>query len=122
MIVLLAVALVMVGCTQKKPLSTEGATIEKTLQQAEKDARSGDEAKALKEIDAAEKALIEEDKKKPSAQQSKTWSGEDVKANAERDAIRELNRARQDAKGKLAGDAADEIHKALKDVEVKEAH
>jgi microtubule-associated protein 1 len=120
-IVILAGLVALGGCTPKKPVSAEGVSIEKTLKAAEKDARSGNEEKALQEIDAAEKALIAEDKKKPYAQQSKTWSGEDAKATAERDAIKELDRARKDAKGKLAGDAADDIKKELKDVEVKEA-
>lgn len=121
-IILLASVLAFAGCAEKKPVSPEGAAIEKTLKAAEQDARTGNESKALTEIDSAEKALIEEDKKKPYAQQSKTWSGEDIKANADRDAIKELDRARRDAKGKLAGDAADEVRKALKDVEVKEGN
>jgi len=45
-----------------------------------------------------------------------------VKSKAGADAIRELDRARRDAKGKLAGDAADDVKKAIKDVEVKEAN
>ena len=117
---LLACAVVLFGCTEKKPISPSGVAIEKTLSQAEKDARSGNESKALQEIDYAEKALIEEDKEHPYAQRQKTWQGEDAKANADSAAIKELERARRDAKGKLAGDAADEVHKALKDVEVKE--
>jgi len=119
--VLLACSVVLFGCAEKKPISPSGVAIEKTLKQAEKDARSGNEAKALQEIDSAEKALIEEDKKHPYPQRQKTWSGEDAKANADSAAIKELERARRDAKGELAGDAADEVHKALKDVEVKEA-
>lgn len=122
MSILLASVLALAGCAEKKPVSPQGAAIEKTLKAAEQDARSGNESKAVTEIDAAEKALIEEDKKKPYAQQSKTWSGEDIKANADRDAIKELDRARRDAKGKMAGDAADEVKKALKDVEVKEGN
>lgn len=117
---LLACSVAVFGCTEKKPISPSGVAIEKTLKQAEKDARSGDEEKALKEIDSAEQALIDEDKKHPYPQRQKTWSGEDAKANADSAAIKELERARRDAKGKLAGDAADEVHKALKDVEVKE--
>ncbi len=116
----LACLMALSGCAEKKPVSSSGVAIEKTLRQAEKDARSGNEEKAVQEIDSAEKALVDEDKKHPYAQRQKTWSGEDAKANADRDAIKELERARRDAKGKLAGDAADEIHKALKDVEVKE--
>jgi microtubule-associated protein 1 len=122
MIVLLASALALAGCAEKKPVSPQGVAIEKTLKAAEKDARAGSEDKALKEIDSAEKALIEEDKTRPYAQQSKTWSGEDTKATADRDAIKELDRARRDAKGKMAGDAADEVKKALKDVETKEGN
>ena len=110
------------GCAETRKVSPTGVAIEKTLKDAEKDARSGNETKALKEIDAAEKALIEEDKKKPYAQGYKSWSGEDVRSKADADAIRELDRARRDAKGKLAGDAADDVKKAIKDVEVKEAN
>ena len=110
------------GCAETRKVSPTGVAIEKTLKDAEKDARSGNETKALKEIDAAERALIEEDKKKPYSQGYKSWSGEDVKSKADADAIRELDRARRDAKGKLAGDAADDVKKAIKDVEVKEAN
>ena len=100
---LLACSVVFIGCADKKPISSSGVAIEKTLKQAEKDARSGNEDKALKEIDSAEQALIEEDKKHPYAQRQKTWSGEDAKANADSAAIKELERARRDAKAKLAG-------------------
>ena len=61
-ILALSGAAVLSGCTPKKPVSSEGVAIEKTLQQAETDARAGNEKKALEEIDSAEKALIEEDK------------------------------------------------------------
>lgn len=115
-----ASALVFAGCAEKRVTKPNLAGVEKTLQQAEKDARSGDEAKALKEIDAAEKTLIEEDKKHPYAQQPKTWTGEDVKAKADADAILELEKAKRDAKAKLAGDAADEVKRALGDVKTEE--
>ena len=109
------------GCTEKKPVGAAGGeAIEKTLKAAEQDARTGNEQKAIQEINAAEKALIEEDKKKPYVQGYKSWTGEDAKAKADTDAIKELDHARKDAKGNLAGDAADEIKKAIKDVEVKE--
>jgi hypothetical protein len=36
---LLACAVVLFGCTEKKPISPSGVAIEKTLNQAEKDAR-----------------------------------------------------------------------------------
>lgn len=107
-----------VACAPKK--APEPTPIQKTLEQAEKDARSGNETKALKEIDAAEKALIQEDKKAPVPQSFRSSQGNDTKAKAEADALKELEHAKKDAKGKLAGDAADEVQKALKDVEVKE--
>ena len=110
------------GCAPKPPVSATGLGIEKTLKQAEQDARSGNQAKALKEIDDAEKGLISEDKAHPIPQQSKTWSGEDAKATSEKDAIKELNRARADVKKSKTIDAADEIENALKDVEVKEGN
>lgn len=113
---------VLSGCAAKAPVSPGGAAIEKTLKDAEKDARSGNEAKAVKEIDAAERALIKEDQQKPYPIPNKQWSGEDAKAHADSDAIRELNRAKRDAKAKSAGDAADEVKKALKDVEIKEGN
>ena len=103
-----------------KDVKKGGEAIEKTLKAAEQDARTGNEQKAIQEINAAEKALIEEDKKKPYVQGYKSWTGEDAKAKADTDAIKELDHARKDAKGNLAGDAADEIKKAIKDVEVKE--
>ena len=115
-------AAILSGCAPKKPVSSEGVAIEKTLQQAETDARSGKEKKALEEIDSAEKALIEEDKKKPYVQGIKTESGINPKAAADQDAIKELKRAKRDASGNLAGDAADDIDKALKDVKVKEGN
>jgi len=108
------------GCAEKPATKPNLVGVEKTLQQAEKDARSGDEAKALKEIDAAEKTLIQEDKKRPYAQSLKTWTGEDVKAKADADAILELEKAKRDANAKLAGDAADEVKKALDDVKKEE--
>jgi len=107
-----------VGCAPKKV--PEPTPIQKTLEQAEKDARSGNETKAIKEIDAAEKALIQEDKKAPVPQSFRSSQGNDTKAKAEADALKELEHAKKDAKRKLAGDAADEVNKALKDVEVKE--
>jgi hypothetical protein len=110
------------GCAGKAPVNPSGAAIEKTLKDAEKDARSGNEAKAVKEIDAAEQALIKEDKQKPYPIPNKQWSGEDAKAHADSDAIKELNRAKRDAKAKRAGDSADELKKALKDVEIKEGN
>ncbi len=110
------------GCAETKPKPAAGSGIVKTLKDAETDARSGNEAKAVKEIDAAEQALIKEDKTKPYPVPNKQWTGEDAKAHADSDAIKELNRARRDAKGKLAGDAADEIDRAIKDVEIKESH
>ncbi len=107
-----------VACAPKK--APEPTPIQKTLEQAEKDARSGNEEKAIKEIDSAEKALIQEDKKAPVPQSFRSSQGNDTKAKAEADALKELEHAKKDAKGKLAGDAADEVKKALKDVEVKE--
>ena len=122
---LLKIALIFLGATtisacgpQKKPVVSP---IEKSLEQAEKDARSGQEDKAVQEIDDAEKALIAEDKKMPATQNFRSVSGEDVKAKAEADALKELEHAKRDARGKLAGDAADEIKRAIQDVEVKEA-
>ena len=109
----------LVGCAAKK--APEPTPIQKTLDQAEKDARSGNETKAIKEIDAAEKALIQEDKKAPVPQGFRSSQGNDTKAKAEADALKELEHAKKSAKGKMAGDAADEVKKALKDVEVKEA-
>ena len=108
-----------VACAPKKPLEPS-TPIQKTLDQAEKDARSGNEEKAIKEINDAEKALIQEDKKSPVTQGFKSEQGLDVKAKAEADALKELEHAKKDAKKKLAGDAADEIKRALGDVEVKE--
>ena len=116
----LSCALVFGGCVGKPATKPDLAGVEKTLQQAEKDARSGDETKALKEIDSAEKSLIEKDKKYPYAQQPKTWTGEDVKAKADADAILELEKAKRDANAKLAGDAADEVKKALGDVKTED--
>jgi len=108
-----------VACAPKK--APEPTPIQKTLEQAEKDARSGNEEKAIKEIDAAEKALIQEDKKAPVPQSFRSSQGNDTKAKSEADALKELEHAKKDAKGKLAGDAADEVKKAIKDVEVKES-
>jgi len=116
--------MILAGCNTMegvgKDIKKGGEAIEKTLKAAEQDARTGNEQKAIQEINAAEKALIEEDKKKPYVQGYKSWTGEDAKAKADTDAIKELDHARKDAKGNLAGDAADEIKKAIKDVEVKE--
>lgn len=109
-----------VACAPKKPLEPT-TPIQKTLDQAEKDARSGNEDKAIKEINDAEKALIQEDKNHPVTQGFKSEQGLDVKAKAEADALKELEHAKKDAKKKLAGDAADEIKRALGDVEVKES-
>ena len=120
MALLLCGGLGLTGCAEKTPPSAANTGIVKTLKDAEKDARSGNETKAVQEIDAAEQALIKEDKLKPYPTPNKQWSGEDAKARADSDAIKELNRARRDAKGKMAGDAADEVKKAIKDVEVKE--
>lgn len=119
MILLGATGAGLVACAPKAPPAP--TPIEKTLQQAEKDARSGNEDKAIQEIDQAEKALIEEDKKMPKTQNFRSVQGEDTKAKAEADALKELDHAKQDAKAKLAGDAADEVKKAIKDVEVKES-
>ena len=118
---LVAISAIM-GCAPKPPVPASGVAIEKTLGQAEKDARSGNQAKAIQEIDSAEKALISEDKSHPVAQQSKTWSGEDTKATSEKDAIRELNRAKNDIRKNNSIDAADEVKNALKDVQVKEGN
>lgn len=107
------------GCAAKK--TPEPTPVEKTLQQAEKDARSGNEDKAVKEIDAAEKALIQEDKNKPVSQSFRSSPGNDTKAKAEADALKELEHAKKSAKKKLAGDAADEVKNAIQDVQVKEA-
>jgi hypothetical protein len=115
-------ALMAAGCAEKATVKPGSSAAEKTLKDAERDARSGNEDKAIKEIDAAEQALIKEDKSRPYSQQNKTWSGEDVKATAGRDAIKELDHAKRDAKAKVAGDAADEVKKAIKDVEIKESH
>lgn len=109
----------LLACAPKAPPAP--APIEKTLEQAEKDARSGNETKAIEEINQAEKALIEEDKKEPKAQNFRSVSGQDTKAKAEEDALKELEHAKKDARDKLAGDAADEVKKAIKDVEVKES-
>lgn len=104
--------------TQKSPGTT---SIQETLGRAEKDARSGNEEKAVKEIDEARKALIDEDKKAPVTQNFRSVSGEDVKAKAESDAIRELDHAKRDARSNLAGDSADEVKKAIQDVKLKQA-
>jgi len=117
LLLILSVAM-LVACAPKKV--PEPTPIQKTLEQAEKDARSGNEDKAIKEIDAAEKALIQEDKKAPVSQSFRSSQGNDTKAKAEADALKELEHAKKDAKGKLAGDSADEIKKAIQDVEVKE--
>lgn len=113
---------VLTGCAEKAPVSPSGVAIEKTLKDAEKNVRSGNEEKAVKEIDAAEQALIKEDKQKPYPIANKQWSGEDAKAHADSDAIKQLNRAKRDAKAKKAGDSADELNRALKDVEIKEGN
>jgi microtubule-associated protein 1 len=118
LVMILGIALA-AGCAAKK--APEPTPIEKTLQQAEKDARSGNEDKAVKEIDAAEKALIQEDKSKPVSQNFRSSQGNDTKAKAEADALKELDHAKKSAKKKLAGDAADDVKKAIQDVQVKEA-
>lgn len=114
----LAVAL-FAGCASQK--AQETTPIQKTLEQAEKDARSGNEDKAIKEINSAEKALIQEDKTAPLPQGFRSSQGNDIKAKAEADAIKELDHAKGDAGKKLAGDAADEIKRAMEDVKVKES-
>ena len=113
-------AAALLGCAEKPAKPGSGSEIVKTLKDAEKDARSGSEGKVLKEIDAAEQALIKEDKQHPYPQPNKQFSGEDVKAKADRDAMNELEKARRDAKAQKAGDAADDVNRALKDVEKKE--
>lgn len=119
---LLLTGAVLPACTAKKPVSSEGAAIEKTLEQAEKDARSGNEAKAIQEINQAETALKAEDKKKPLRQGFKTEQGLDVKERADEEALKELEHAKSDAGKRLAGDAADEIHRASQAVRAKEGN
>lgn len=119
LLALLAAALVS-GCAAKKAPS-EPTQLDKTLQQAEKDARSGNEQKAIEEINEAEKQLIQDEKKKPVTQSFRSSQGNDLKAKAEADAIKELEHAKRDAGKKLAGDAADEVRNAAKDVKVEES-
>jgi hypothetical protein len=119
LMVLLGVALI-TGCATKKP-PAQPTQLDQTLQQAEKDARSGNEQKAIEEINEAEKELIQDEKKKPVPQSFRSSQGNDLKAKAEEDAIKELEHAKKDAGKKLAGDAADEIRNAAKDVKVEES-
>lgn len=118
---LLASAAAMAGCAEKPTKAPDDSAVVKTLKSAEQDARMGNEAKAVKEIDAAEQALVKENKEKPYPVPNKRWSGEDPKASADSDAIKELEHARRDAERKLPGEASDEVKKAIKDVEIKES-
>lgn len=108
------------ACAEKPMVNKADEAIEKTLKAAEQDARTGNEKKAVEEIDAAEKALIKEDKAHPYPQPNKQWTGEDAKANADQDAFRQMEKAKKSAKSGLAGDAADEARAAEKDVEKRE--
>ena len=114
---LLAAVLGGMSACAEKPVAKADEAIEKTLKAAEQDARTGNEKKAVEEIDAAEKALIKEDKAHPYPQPNKQWTGEDIKANADRDAFKQMEKAKKSAKSGLAGDAADEARAAEKDIE-----
>lgn len=118
---ILAALGILPACAEKPVVNQADEAIEKTLRAAEQDARSGNEQKAVKEIDAAEKALIKEDKAHPYPQPNKQWTGEDAKANADQDALKQMEKAKNSARSGLAGDAADEARRAEKDVEKREA-
>lgn len=114
----------MTGCSSSAPKPTpEGSDAIKVLKAAEVDARSGNQDKAIKEIEQAQKDLIKEDTLKPYPQESQGKSGvtgQSPREVADEKALKELQKAKKNAKAKLAGDAADEINQAIKDIQTKE--
>jgi hypothetical protein len=117
LVLLLALTMTATGCAPrpKKPI-TDPEVID-MLEKAEKDARSGEEVKASREIEAAEKEIIREDKAHPHQHPMKRISGEESEAIGERDAMNELRKADRDAKAKLPGEAGDEVKSAIRDLE-----
>jgi hypothetical protein len=114
----------MTGCSNNasKP-SPEGSDAIKVLKAAEVDARSGNEDKAIKEIEQAQKDLVKEDTLKPYPQENQGKAGvtgQSPREVADEKALKELQKAKKNAKAKLAGDAADEINQAIKDIQTKE--
>lgn len=114
----------MTGCSNNAPKPTpEGSDAIKVLKAAEADARSGNEDKAIKGIEQAQKDLVKEDTLKPYPQESQGKSGvtgQSPREVADEKALKELQKAKKNAKAKLAGDAADEINQAIKDIQTKE--
>ena len=114
----------MTGCSNNSPkASPQGADTIKVLKAAEADARSGNEDKAVKEIEQAQKDLVKADTLKPYPQENLGKSavyGENPRESADEKAIKDLQKAKKNAKAKLAGDAADEINQAIKEIQTKE--
>lgn len=116
------VAALVLSCAIQPSLAegTQGQQAVEDLEKATKDSSKGSTAKAAKELEEAKQHLIKENKAHPYAEPMKQISGDAPKAEADRKAFRELEKAEADAKKKVAGDAADEAKKALSDVQEKE--